>query len=252
MGADDDDKTIVEKVMGNKMVMIGVIAMAEVFGIIGLALLIHFSREYYGGYEWGDMKDGLLFTYHPLFMYLGMIFFFGNAIMSFRVMNMLPIPRVVAKCIHGGLHVCTMLFISLGLVAINRVKKNAWMGTNNMYSTHSYWGAVTIAIYVLQFSGGLISFLIPVLSDRIKRTFLPIHRFLGAGIFLMALITVLIGLTKMASTVGQVTGKSFSSYPEWGTVHIFTSCFIGLFVLTVMVVIINSGFKTPPKTTQEK
>ena len=95
MGADDDDKTIVEKVMGNKMVMIGVIAMAEVFGIIGLALLIHFSREYYGGYEWGDMKDGLLFTYHPLFMYLGMIFFFGNAIMSFRVMNMLPVSDLL-------------------------------------------------------------------------------------------------------------------------------------------------------------
>ena len=63
--------------------MIVWVILAEVCGIISLVLLVDWLNEYYEGYSF-DKDDSALFSYHPIFMYIGMIFLFGNSNIVFR------------------------------------------------------------------------------------------------------------------------------------------------------------------------
>ena len=79
-----------EKLRENNILLLALLVLAEIFGITALALLVHWLKEYYGGYSF-DKNDSLLFAYHPTFMFVGMIFLFGNSMMIFRVTRAIPV-----------------------------------------------------------------------------------------------------------------------------------------------------------------
>ena len=85
-----EGKPLSEKVIGSNRLIIVLVTLAEVCGIISLALLVHWLDKYYEGYSF-HKDDSALFSYHLIFMQTGMIFLFGNSIVVFRFSSALPV-----------------------------------------------------------------------------------------------------------------------------------------------------------------
>ena len=88
--SDVEGKPLSEKVIGSNRLIIVLVTLAEVCGIISLALLVHWLDKYYEGYSF-HKDDSALFSYHLIFMQAGMIFLFGNSIVVFRFTRALPV-----------------------------------------------------------------------------------------------------------------------------------------------------------------
>ena len=52
------------------------VVVAEVLGIICVILIAVWGEKWMGGYAWD--KSAKIFNYHPVFMVLGFVFFYGN------------------------------------------------------------------------------------------------------------------------------------------------------------------------------
>ncbi|XP_063729112.1 putative transmembrane ascorbate-dependent reductase CYB561 homolog [Symsagittifera roscoffensis] len=235
-----NDMTSAETFVGGNRLMIVLVILAEVCGIISLVLLVDWLNEYYEGYSF-DKDDSALFSYHPIFMYIGMIFLFGNSNIVFRFTRTIQIPKLIVKLLHGFVHALAILFICLGTYTVARRK--IVFGNNPMYSSHSWYGAATIALFFIQYAFGVVAFVTPVLSESVKAKMLPLHRFLGAATFILAFVTVMTGLTRINSFVERTTGKRYTEYPAWGTISNFFAVFTGVFVLLVMILVTNPAFK---------
>lgn len=100
------------------------------------------------------------------------------------------------KIAHASFHALAIVFISLGL-AVEFIS-HYYHGETDLYSLHSWVGMATIVIFVSQFIFGLLCYLSPAFSDRVKAFYLPIHVFFGTMCFIMAIATCLIGLNQNA------------------------------------------------------
>ena len=114
------------------------------------------------------------------------------AILIFRLLNM--INKYYVKIAHGVIQIVVLILVSLGLASIfetHRIGKH-----NNLYSIHSWLGLTTLCLFFLQWVIGFVSFMLPKMSDRVKKAYLPHHRFFGLVIFGYSCTTCLIGLAE--------------------------------------------------------
>uniref|UniRef100_A0A914DLX7 Cytochrome b561 domain-containing protein n=1 Tax=Acrobeloides nanus TaxID=290746 RepID=A0A914DLX7_9BILA len=63
----------------------------------------------------------------------------------------------------------------------------------SMYSFHSWLGVTVFASYVIQFILGFINYAYPKTHIEIRRWFMPGHRLAGNLIFVISVVTVLVG-----------------------------------------------------------
>ena len=68
----------------------------------------------------------------------------------------------------------------------------------NMYSLHSWVGIVCVALFFFQWVAGLVTFLAPGLAPRLRALYLPVHVHFGLFIFVLALASVISGITEIA------------------------------------------------------
>jgi cytochrome b-561 len=88
---------------------------SQVVGVLAIILLAIFFGQYRGGFGWtSDINKE--FNYHPLFMTLGMIFFYGDAILAYRVFR--DVKKLRVKILHGSLLALSFIFASIGLKAV--------------------------------------------------------------------------------------------------------------------------------------
>ena len=52
------------------------VALMEVVGLIAIGMVTAWMGKYRGGWKWDG--SGLEFNYHPVFMVVGLVFFYGN------------------------------------------------------------------------------------------------------------------------------------------------------------------------------
>lgn len=143
------------------------LTLAEIFGFLSLILIgLLFNKNYFAAtYNW----ETLPFSYHPLFMTIGLLFCYGNAIIFYRTFK--QIPKYSVKLAHAILLIVSLLFTILGFVAIIRQKN---LGKASHFMTfHSWLGLATIILFSLQWIFGFVCFLIPQTSIEIRKTYMP-------------------------------------------------------------------------------
>ena len=120
--------------------------------------------------------------------------------MVFRVF---PKPKkIFIKIMHGAFHLIGFVFVCLGMATAFR-SHNQVINSNNdtiphLFSCHSWLGLAVFILYVLQWIAGFLSFLFPMLPDKLRARFLPHHKFWGLAIFGLVIATVLTGISQKA------------------------------------------------------
>lgn len=170
----------------------GVIA-AQVVGLAMVVLSGVWMGSYRGGYGWAIET---VFNYHPLFMTLGMIFLYGDAILIYRILRNSNKKQV--KILHALIHILVLVFASIGLKAAFDSHNKKVPPIPNMYSMHSWVGLFAVILFGMQWVIGFISFLFPKLNDGLRRVYLPHHKFWGMAVFGLCCAAALMGLTEKA------------------------------------------------------
>uniref|UniRef100_A0A5K3F591 Cytochrome b561 domain-containing protein n=1 Tax=Mesocestoides corti TaxID=53468 RepID=A0A5K3F591_MESCO len=196
--------------------IIPLIVIAQIFGLAAVVTCIIWMGYYNDGFDWAD--SACVFNYHPVFMVLGLIFCFGDAMLIYRVFRFLP--KLPLKAVHAVLMLLSLLFSVVGL-------KSAFDSHNlraipNMYSLHSWIGLVTIILFSLQWVIGLVTFLVPSIPLRLRATILPLHTSMGLFLFCCAIAACISGITEK-----NFFGGEYSNLP----IASMLSNFMGIFIV---------------------
>ncbi|KAL7065027.1 hypothetical protein AAHC03_04725 [Spirometra sp. Aus1] len=126
-------------------------------------------------------------------MVIGFLLFFGESIICFRVLALLP--KLPVKILHGVLHTLNFCLSVAGLAAIFEFYRR--ISSRGMYSLHSWIGIFAVALYTFQWLASLFVFFIPAVPDSFRSTFKRIHVPLGIILFFASACTCLMGITRV-------------------------------------------------------
>jgi cytochrome b-561 len=99
---------------------------------------------------------------------------------------------------HALIQIIVLILVILGLKAVFNSHNDHKPPIPNMYSLHSWVGLTAVILFGLQWVMGFVSFLFPKLSDNLRRSYLPHHKFWGVTIFGICCGTALMGITEKA------------------------------------------------------
>lgn len=210
------------------------LAASQAIGVSIIIILIHWGTLY-GGFV--ATNDDLLFNYHPLFMVLGLVIFYGDSIILYRALSFLP--KLILKIIHAALHFLAIIFSSLGLVAVfeNHRKTNK----ADLYSLHSWIGLITFIMFCLQYLGSFVAFLFPGLPPNWRAKIMPFHTFFGIGLFVAA-----VGTAEMGITEKLLFTKDYSKWVPEGVIGNVLGVFILVFAFLITFMVTHSSYKRKP------
>ncbi|CAI5450130.1 unnamed protein product [Caenorhabditis angaria] len=218
-----------------------ILAITHFFGFTTVLLNGYFFNTFRDGLTWPTKQqhDYYGIQFHGFLMVLGFVFFQGEALLSYRIYRYEP--KIISKLIHGILH---FLAISLGITALIAIIINKNLGGNkHFYSIHSWIGVCLLTVYILQFTFGFFTFLMPCASVKHRARLIPIHRAIGASLLILAAIQCV---------VGYVTFLSFDTLPCFSTlscnnrmeyVASFAVLTLILYTLLVLALIIPQSWK---------
>lgn len=188
---------------------VGIAVASQIVGCIMIILSGTWMGNYHGGYGW-DIST--VFNYHPLFMSMGMIFLYGDAILVYRIFK--DTSKMTVKIIHGIVHIGVLVFASIALKAVFDSHNKAATPIPNMYSLHSWVGLSAVILFGLQWVVGFVAFLFPKMSEGLRKTYLPHHKFWGLTVFVMCCAAALMGITEKA--IFSVKSPAYSTLPGEG------------------------------------
>lgn len=213
---------------------------SQIVGVLAIILLAVFFGQYRGGFSWtSDLTKE--FNYHPLFMTLGMVFFYGDAILAYRVFR--DVKKLRVKILHGSLLALSLIFASIGLKAVFDSHNLSNPPTENLYSLHSWVGMTAVVFFGLQWVCGFVSFLFPKLSEDLRRAYMPSHKFWGKTIFILAVAAVLMGITEYC-----IFKKLYNNEETRHQKNIinFFGVFVVIFATIILYLVSNPGYQRPP------
>lgn len=188
------------------------------------------------GFGWDDER---VFRYHPLFMVIGMIFLYADAILVYRVFR--NSTKTIIKILHAVLHVAAFIFAVVGLKAVFTSHYNKKLP--NLQTLHSWIGLGVIILFTSQWLVGFVSFLFPKLSDKMRQMILPFHRNLGLGLFLAAIAVALMGILEYSINSGAIKKSENDEPKAAGTL----GNILGLLILSFGFVVAYTIAKTEYK-----
>lgn len=213
--------------------------LSQVFGLFTIVFLSVWISKYLGGI--GFNTDIQIFNYHPLFMVLGMVFIFGDAILVYRVLR--NERKKILKIVHSSLNYAALLLSLFALWAVFHFHNNR--NIPNLYSLHSWIGLLTIILFVSQFIIGFISFLFPGITLTYRRLLMPFHVYIGLTLFVMSCATALLGITEKAF-FSLASDPKYADLPPAGIVLNLLGISILLFAIVIVYLVTNSQFKRRP------
>lgn len=151
------------------------------FAILAFILMAAFAsnEDTEAGYL-GGLNADHLFSYHPVFMTLGMVTFSIMALNSYAV---LPLEHTAQKTVHVVFHTCALVCFALGLSYV--VKAHNEKLLPNLNSMHSWVGLAAAVMYVQNYLFGFVFFLTGTQTRQQIRAYMPTH--LTLGLFSLAL-----------------------------------------------------------------
>ncbi|CAF1440283.1 unnamed protein product [Adineta ricciae] len=214
---------------------------AQLFGISAVILIGVLLAQYAGGFGWGSNLDKL-FNNHPLFMVLGMILFYGDAILVYRVFP--NVTKIWIKILHAVLLATSLILSSIGLKAVFDSHSNAKPPKDHLDSLHSWVGLATVVLFGLQWVCGFVAFLFPRLNKEIRVAYLPSHKLWGKLIFIFAVVSVLMGTTEQGVYSNYFSDKNMRT--QRNIINLFGICVL-IFAALVLYLASNLGFQRPPE-----
>lgn len=215
----------------------------QVVGLVMVILSGVWMSAYHGGYGW---DEATVFNYHPLFMTMGMIFLYGDAILMYRMLR--TTTKLYVKILHGVIQVAVLVFATIALKAVFDSHNKPIKPIPNMYSLHSWIGLTAVILFGLQWVCGFVSFLFPKLSDSLRATYLPHHKFWGLVIFIMVCAAALMGITEKAFF--SLPSGQYSQLPGEGVLLNMFGFFIVIFCVLVSYLVTKDDFTRPPDHSQ--
>lgn len=187
--------------------------LAFVFAFISVILVAHWmngsniEEGFQGGLNW----DKLIFNWHPIMMVSGIIFCMMSAALSFCL---LPVPKYISKMVHTLLHTGALICIIIGLCAVfigNNNKDRNLYNTyySNLSTIHSFLGLSAVILYFQNYIGGLIGFLLSLISEDMKKIYMSYHVYFGIMALMIGALAAETGIMELSVESG--CGYSVSS-----------------------------------------
>ncbi len=184
-------------------------AVSQGLGVLAVVLTGVWMGHYRGGFAWSDDDASLRFNWHPLLMVLGLVYLYGNGLLVYRVFRHERKKKL--KVTHAVVNASCFVLAVAALRAVFGYHAKA--NINDMYSLHSWLGLITVSLFAFQWLCGLVAFLFPGLASHLRATYLPVHAVMGMGIFVLACVTSLLGMTEKAIFSMSVLEWSISGFP---------------------------------------
>lgn len=174
---------------------IPLLSLTEGCGVLLVSLVLVWTCYYRNGFSWRSNPQ-LEFNWHPLLMIIGLVFLYANAMLIYRTQRNVRKRRL--KLTHAGIMLFIVLLTVIALIAVFDSHNLASPPIPNLYSLHSWVGLTTVILFCCQWLAGYTSFLFPGLQPPLRASYLPIHVYFGAAIFVCAIATCLLGLNEKA------------------------------------------------------
>ncbi|XP_033127301.1 cytochrome b reductase 1-like isoform X2 [Anneissia japonica] len=216
------------------LLFIPLAVLAQILGLTTVALISVWMIKYLDGFAWDGSSQQ--FNLHPFLMVIGLIYFYGNAIIIYRITSGLNVPRLAVKLAHFILQLCAFICSIIALVAVFQFHNANQIP--NMYSMHSWAGIATVVMFGLQLLFGFLIFLFPKLPERYRTLYMSSHIFFGVFILGLAGATVLMGIGEKLAFAGN-----YSEFPKAAIVgNVAGSACIG-FICIIIFIVTNPNFK---------
>lgn len=210
---------------------------AQVLGMLAVVLVAVWMGHFQGGFAWQSNPE-LQFNLHPLFMIIGMIFFYADGILAYRVFR--NDKKLYIKILHGTVHVAAIIFGAVGLKAVFDSHNLKEPPIGNLYSLHSWLGLFVVCAFGLQWLLGFLAYLTPVIGMAIKQFYLPYHRFWGTSLLALAGVTALMGITE------NTIFKKIQKYTPEHILANFLGVFIIAFIMLVIYLVTKADYRRLP------
>ncbi|KAI5579983.1 hypothetical protein BDE02_08G125800 [Populus trichocarpa] len=166
----------------------------HLFGILAIILMLVWLLHYRGGIEYHSDNPDRVFNAHPFFMFCGLIFLVGEAMMTYKTISS---AMIVQKSIHMFLHLIALCLGIVGICAVFRF--HDMIQAEDVYSLHSWVGLSTFCLFCLQWVFGFFTFMFPKAGKQTRASMLPWHVCGGRALLYMATCAALTGLVEKAT-----------------------------------------------------
>ncbi|UXI22409.1 hypothetical protein NH340_JMT08352 [Sarcoptes scabiei] len=166
--------------------------LSQTISVLLLILILIWVYNYLNGFGFDDPSQ--TFNYHPMFMFIGFILIYSNAILIYRSFRLELKQKL--KIWHASMNAIAMIIAFFGSVSV--IYFHHKMNITHFYSLHSWLGISTWSLFILQFITGFTAFLFPTASFGLRKMLMPYHRYVGVCTFVLASATCLTGLNEKA------------------------------------------------------
>ena len=185
------------------------------------------------------------FGWHAWFMLMAGPVCLGEALLAVSLPNNLGVlaaadplkRRQHSVLLHLGLHLLSLVFAILGLVAIGYYKQLNAAATFpfwSMFSPHSWLGVAVLTLWTLQFIARLLHYAIR--SPALRLVSNRLHLFFGKVIFVSALATCALGFQDMQGSDLSVD-VDYMAYQPW-SIYANLACASVLMLLVLGIAVL--------------
>lgn len=212
------------------------VIVGQLLGLVAVITTAIWLGRYHGGFAWQE-NPKIQFNYHPVFMVIGLIFLYGNSIIVYRVFR--NARKIRVKILHAFLHLMALLFAAVGLKAAFDSHNLPAKKIPNMYTLHSWVGMAAVVLFGCQYLIALVLFLVPGISQNIKKFYMSHHVFWGLAIFCMGTVAAISGILEKA----HWAVKGYGSFvPETYLVNLLGLVIVA-FTILIAYIATNQNWK---------
>eukprot|EP00571_Detonula_confervacea_P000420 CAMPEP_0172314198 /NCGR_PEP_ID=MMETSP1058-20130122/21918_1 /TAXON_ID=83371 /ORGANISM="Detonula confervacea, Strain CCMP 353" /LENGTH=300 /DNA_ID=CAMNT_0013028001 /DNA_START=119 /DNA_END=1024 /DNA_ORIENTATION=- len=177
-------------------------------------ILVSIWASSLGGVSWAQGEAKRVFNWHPVMMVtayaimnVGALIFRISGTSSYQASlqgsSSMPAAssgskkRGIAKFSHASIWSLSFIFGIVGILAVFKSHNDPISGyIANLYSLHSWVGILVLSLYTLQFLVGFLAFggLLSGRSRMSNPIVMEIHKYTGAHIHFLVMVTILLGI----------------------------------------------------------
>ncbi|XP_034727810.1 cytochrome b ascorbate-dependent protein 3 isoform X1 [Etheostoma cragini] len=210
---------------------------------LGLACVVCvclWNSQWRGGFAWDG--SALQFNWHPVLMVTGLVVLYGNGAVLYRVPLTWGQNKLPWKLLHATLMFLALILSIVGLCAVFGFhnKKNI----PNLYSLHSWIGIAAVALFAIQWVGGLAGFLLPCSPISIRALLKPVHVWMGGSILWLSIAACISGINEKLFFV--LTGtQAYANLPSEALLGNSLGLLIVAFGFVVLMILSNHKWQRP-------
>lgn len=213
-------------------------------GLACVLLVCVWNTHWRGGFAWdGSARE---FNWHPVLMVTGLVVLYGNGAVVYRIPLTWGQNKLPWKLLHAGLMLLALILSIIGLCAVfNFHNAN---NIANLYSLHSWIGIAAVALFAIQWVGGMAVFLLPWAEPPIRKLLKPFHVWLGGAILSLSIAACISGINEKLffSLKGNVNGSQpYATLPPEAVLANSLGVLIVAFGLVVMMILFNAEWQRP-------